>query len=1266
MAGKSAKRFRVRTLLIVIIAVLVGTGAVLTYSFFSARRSMSEQMESNYSVLADKYAQELSAWVNSNARIIDTLAAEITVSRIDEDTQEAFHTYLLENYNLLNSDGRIFDIYFTFPDNHMACASDFVVDGTVDYVHSRDWYIRAAATGELFYSTPYRDSDSKKPVFTISKAVYRDNKIQGVLAADIFVDVLVNIISEADVAENGYAFLVDQQFGMVVHPNEAYTFDDEPLGVLDVPGAPYEEVLAKIRSGSSETVYLDDYDGISRAVVIAKMANTGWYVGIATSTAELTKQMTSMLRGFLIAAVAAVVIGGLIAFLLVRTLDRMNRQRQEYEERVQGLEKKVEDAGKVKRSSSDLLEEEQTSEPEHGKEKAPRRFNVWITIIVIFLLMAGMVAYTTSVIRTVSADNIREIGEDRISASAARLENYLDLTKSRLMVVSDTVEFMVKNGYSNQAIHDYLVDETEFQDNQFDENYIGLYGCVRGEYLDGLDWVPPENYDPTQRDWYLSAAEAKGEAVIISPYVDAQTGNVIISISRMLSNGTDVVSLDVMMNQIQDIVSELQIKGKGYGFIVSRDGYLIAHRDETKKGALLTDEEDQLELMDRILEVQNGNFEIRIGNEDSTAFVRRLASQWYAVIVISQKELFSEVTQQLVITLVICTVLFLLIAFFFFLGRRNERNYNRRIEEMRVEEQRQAFESRALKLEKEAADQANKAKSDFLAEMSHEIRTPINVILGMNEMILREVQTTEAADDSDASGPIGTYAENIRSAGTGLLAIINDILDFSKIEAGKMDIVPVEYRLSSLLNDLSNMFFFKAKEKGLDFSLEVDESLPDALKGDETRVRQIVTNLLNNAVKYTERGSVGLTVSGEAQPFGGEKAILLKMSVRDTGIGIRKEEAGKLFGKFQRLDLERNGTVEGTGLGLAITHRLLNMMGGDISLESEYGKGSVFTVTIPQSVVSSEPIGDFQTRFREHLQVSSPRTGLFKAPEAHILIVDDTQMNLSVAASLLRRTEILIDTANSGEDAVSLAKEHPYDLIMMDQRMPNMDGTEALKRIRAQESGTNRETPVICLTADAVIGARERYLADGFTDYLTKPIDSAKLEEMLIRYLPSEKVHTVQAEPERAEVPPPQTGSGSFDPLRKAGIDPETGLLYAQQDEQLYVSMLTEYAKEMPAKISGLEKYFDEKNWNEYGVLIHSVKSSSKMIGAGDLSAVAAGLESAADKCDEGRIAAGHPSAIAQCKAVSGAIRSLFGGGPAPSDQDGDILEFFPEDGSSK
>ena len=314
------KRLRVRMTSMIVLVVLVSTGLLFLISYQRARDSMSEQLENNYSVVADKYAQELTAWVNTNATIIDSMAADITASGIYEEGYESFHRYLAECCSQLNRDGFIYDIYFTYPDNRMTCASDFVADGTVDYAGTRDWFTTAAGTGEMFYSSPYRDYDSGKPVITISKGVYRNNSLQGVLAADIFVDVLVEIISEADVAPDSYAFLVDQNLGMIVHPNEAYAFDDIPHGVMEVPNAPYGEVIPKIRSGSNETVYLTDYDGVTRGIVVSRMENTGWSVGIATSKRELMRGINSLIRGFLIAAVIAVLIGGVSAVFVAYIL----------------------------------------------------------------------------------------------------------------------------------------------------------------------------------------------------------------------------------------------------------------------------------------------------------------------------------------------------------------------------------------------------------------------------------------------------------------------------------------------------------------------------------------------------------------------------------------------------------------------------------------------------------------------------------------------------------------------------------------------------------------------------------------------------------------------------------------------------------------------------------------------------------------------------------------------------------------------------------
>lgn len=581
----------------------------------------------------------------------------------------------------------------------------------------------------------------------------------------------------------------------------------------------------------------------------------------------------------------------------------------------------------------------------------------------------------------------------------------------------------------------------------------------------------------------------------------------------------------------------------------------------------------------------------------------------------------------------------------------------------------QEVESDRLREKMRAAEMANAAKSEFLANMSHEIRTPINAILGMNEIVLREslqardLPRGEQGDTRAVFGEICRYAGDIDSAGNSLLAIINDILDFSKIEAGKIEIFSAPYKLSSVLNDVSNMILFRARSKNLAFEVEVDETIPDTLNGDEIHVRQIMTNILNNAVKYTEQGSVHLSVStGSGERCEGKKLDLI-ICVRDTGIGIREADIGRLFTKFERVDLERNSSVEGTGLGLAITKNLLDLMGGTIDVKSVYGVGSAFTVTIPQIVISTEPVGNFREKFEQSVLSAKAKKDSFRAPGARILIVDDTRMNLTVAAGLLKNTGIEIDTASGGAEAIELAQGVPYDLILMDQRMPIMDGTEAMHCIRAQENGANRLTPMICLTADAVSGARERYLAQGFTDYLTKPIDSAALEKMLIKYLPEDKV-LIEREAEAVplsdtEEQPAQTLQAS---LAAAGIDAATGLQYCAQDAKMYEKLLRDFAKSAQDRLRELERAIGAEDWKSYSIQIHALKSTAKMIGAVSLSELAARLETAADAEQTDRVRSEHDEMMAQYAAIAEAIR--LNSGPADSEADdtyGEILEFMPE-----
>ncbi|MBE5852170.1 MAG: response regulator [Lachnospiraceae bacterium] len=396
-----------------------------------------------------------------------------------------------------------------------------------------------------------------------------------------------------------------------------------------------------------------------------------------------------------------------------------------------------------------------------------------------------------------------------------------------------------------------------------------------------------------------------------------------------------------------------------------------------------------------------------------------------------------------------------------------------------------------LEKQKAIADSASEAKSRFLANMSHEIRTPINAVLGFDEMILRETQEKS----------IRAYAADIMSAGKTLLSLINDILDFSKVEAGKMEIIPVQYELSSLINDLNNMIKDVASKKGLQFILNVNAQTPHLLIGDEIRIRQCMMNLLSNAVKYTETGSVTMNVSFHDVS---EDEICLYFSVEDTGVGMKQEDMEKLFSPYKRINETRNRWVEGTGLGMGITKELLGLMGSSLQVETEYGKGTTVSFAVNQKVVSHDEIGDFTIRLDEASRKESVYRVLFQAPNARILVVDDTEMNLTVIQNLLKKTKIHIDTALSGRDAIVLAESTQYDVAFFDHMMADMDGIETLEAFRKTEK--NQNTPAVALTANAISGARRMYLDAGFTDYLSKPVDGIKLEKMLFNLLPKDKV----------------------------------------------------------------------------------------------------------------------------------------------------------------
>ena len=530
-------------------------------------------------------------------------------------------------------------------------------------------------------------------------------------------------------------------------------------------------------------------------------------------------------------------------------------------------------------------------------------------------------------------------------------------------------------------------------------------------------------------------------------------------------------------------------------------------------------------------------------------------------------------------------------------------------------------QSRALSDALARAEDASKAKTLFLSNMSHEIRTPITGILGMNEMIRRE------SDSED----VLSYSENINKAGVSLLGIINDILDFSKIESGKMELIEADYDLAAMIRDVANLMRLRAEEKGLVFQVSVDGALPARLRGDEIRIKQILTNLLSNAVKYTERGSVRMSFGrlDEADGF-----VRLRVSVTDTGIGIRPEDIGKLFTAFERLDQIRTRKILGTGLGLSITQKMLSLMGSELEVESVYGAGSVFSFTLRQEICGAGRVGSFDLPVPD----GAPRRSRtpFVAPGARILVVDDTAMNIQVISGLLKRTKMQIDTAQSGAAGIERFSSADYDLIFMDYRMPGMDGIETLGRMKSLYPEKVRRTPIICLTASAVSGTKEHLIGSGFTDYLSKPVDIEKMEAVLIRFLPKEKITLAEDAPQEDSLA--LLPAEVFD---VPNLDPAAGITFCG-DAESYVAALRSFSASIEARADQLGQCVDAMDIAGCTLRAHSLKSTARAIGALEVSNRARALEEAGSRGDAEALRRDAPLLLEAYRSLKEPLEALF------------------------
>lgn len=673
------------------------------------------------------------------------------------------------------------------------------------------------------------------------------------------------------------------------------------------------------------------------------------------------------------------------------------------------------------------------------------------------------------------------------------------------------------------------------------------------------------------------------------------------------------VLYEIYENEVLETAFGMQCyEGKGTAFVTDRDGSIVVPSANKIVGQEFLEMEREME---KAFEIVREKMNISTAaasiyeqqNESFYLFIAEIGNSDFFLVGTIAEEIVAEGISY--ITVLIWWVyglllLFLTIGLFFLFGAEEK-----------------AMESEELRKAKILADSANRAKRDFLANMSHEIRTPINAVLGMNEMIIRECQEEHINQEH-----VREYALKMQNANKALLALINDILDFSKIEAGKMEIAEDTYQLSSLLSDVINMIQIKAKQKNLEFFVKVDETLPNILCGDIDRIRQVIVNILNNAVKYTNEGHVQMLVGQEEQ---NDNTILLKIKVSDTGIGIKKEDMDRLFGDFERLDIKRNRNVEGTGLGLAITRKLVELMNGTLEVESVYGMGSTFTISLSQKVMSEEKIGNYKEHFQVYAEENHRYKEHFIAPDAKVLVVDDNSMNLFVVEKLLQRTKVQVVCCMNGEQCLQKASQESYDIILLDHMMPGMDGIETLKQLKLLEKNASKEAIIIVLTANAIVGAKESYMEVGFDDYLSKPIDGNVLEELIEKYLPKEKIRNVlekQDEVQQVENAEIEVTSESEDKTTVRDendvkntseehiglIDKTVGLHYSMDTEEIYREFLQIFCNVKEERRKELIESYGQEDWATYNRLVHSLKSTSKSIGGVVLSDIAYELEKSA------------------------------------------------------
>jgi len=811
--------------------------------------------------------------------------------------------------------------------------------------------------------------------------------------------------------------------------------------------------------------------------------------------------------------------------------------------------------------------------------------NIFTQMLIIIVAFAVMGTSSFFFASSIERRHLINDAEKAIAFKEKEITSSLLESETFLNGYSLTIRSMLLEGEEEKKIFSYMTALTgsllKDQDHLMDlYNTQGYFHKLGGKYVSGRNWVPPDVYNPQDYPWYKSAMDAKGRIVISEPYREPMTNIEVFSFSRCLLDGDEnvlgVISLEIDMRRIYRSVIAIDLTNSSYGILMNRRLEIMAHPEPFLIGEYLGNITSGAAQLAAKLERGENILQRRLKNymhEDSIVFIIKIKYDWFLGIFIPVNEYNSSVTSMAAFLIVLGSVLAAALCFMMY----------------------------RISLAKKISDMRTQQKSNFLATMSHEIRTPLNAILGMTEIQMQS--------NSHPPSTVEAFMK-INNSGNLLLNIINDILDLSKIEAGKLELVPVKYEVSSLINDIVQLNHIRYESKPIEFKLEVDENIPSILLGDELRIKQILNNLLSNAFKYTDRGQVTLSISAECVGRGGAVLVTLIFQVSDTGQGMSSDQVAKLFDEYTRFNLEANRTTEGAGLGMAITRNLVELMFGKITVKSAVGEGTTVNVRLPQktagagiSGIIGKELADTLRQFRLGNTLTMKRSQIKHEymPYGSVLIVDDVETNLYVAKGLMVPYGLKIDLATSGFEALDKIKEGSvYDIIFMDHMMPRMDGIETTKQLR--ERGYTR--PIVALTANAIAGQAEVFMKSGFDGFISKPIDIRQLNVSLNRLIrdkqPVEVVEAAQRE--KAEL------DKKHKPAANQPIDDQLAGIFSR-----------DAAKALSAIESVLKNNLrGEDDIHMYVINVHAMKSALANIGESELSAYALKLEQAGREKDTG------------------------------------------------